>query len=119
MHTIMHDTGNFTFPCHPDQMITDTPATMSSSTRQLRKIMIERIVELSKTYDQNTIDANVYADVAPNRRIIGMESMGIHADASDVNLCRGRRVPIGQLTMSAWTNMCIGPAIKHKHRYRS
>jgi hypothetical protein len=78
-------------------------------------VMIEMLDETSKTYDQHALDTRVYADVAPNRRIIGLDFMSIDDDL-DRGVCRGNRIPIGQLTASAWTNMRIGPPMKHRYR---
>ncbi len=111
----MTSTGTYTFPCDLAQILRDTPTTMSTATRKFRQAMIESIVEASHKYDQHTIDTRVYADVIPNRRIIGVDFMNIDGD-EDMNVCRGRRVPIGQLTASAWTNMRIGPPMKQRYR---
>ena len=51
-------TCNYKFPCHPQDMVDNTPDTVTATSRMLRIQIINMIVELSQKYKQNKIDKN-------------------------------------------------------------
>lgn len=98
-------TCNYKFPCHPQDMVDNTPDTVTATSRMLRIQIINMIVELSQKYKQNKIDKKLFVDIDDNNRIIGLDLSKILN--IDIDLVVGKRLSIGKLTKDDWTNMKI------------
>lgn len=95
----------YKFPCHPNEMFSNTPGNMTDEARLLRVQMIEMIVELSQKHSQKIINKKLYVDVDEENNIVGLDMSKI-LDIN-ANFCLGKRVSVGKLTARDWTYMKI------------
>ena len=97
---------NYIFPFDPAHMFQNSPSTMTKDTRFLRLTMMKMIAEYSLSHDQTETNTNIIIDIDARGYIIGMEMPG-NVPGGDGEFCRGRYIPLGQLTAKSWTKMCI------------
>ena len=93
----------YKFPCHPHEMVANSPRNVTPNVRMLRAHMITTIAELSQQYDQQTLDTKLYADVDASGDIVGLDMSKLVN--LGINMCQGTRIPLGQLTAKHWSTM--------------
>ena len=98
----MIKTCYYNFPCHPSDMI-QYSKNIPTQSILLRNHIIMIIAELSQHFPQYILDEKVFVDVDMYWNIIGMDVSALYVHNS--NLCKGKRISIGNLNASDWINM--------------
>lgn len=101
----MKTTCHYKFPCHPQDMMSNTPDRVDSSARMLRVQIINMIAQLSQKYNQQQINEKLFVDIDENQEIIGLDISKL--SNMDIDFALGTLISVGDLTAEDWTNMRI------------